>query len=117
MANWALDGLIVTVQKYYHKMNFHTGKGNGWLKHSAHVMLMSKGSRIVAEEYSRTNSMEDKDAKFVDHHDTNLKTPKAHKNAKASSTPKRAIEACAVAEFLLISKICQSRIDSGIPSL
>ena len=44
MMNWALDSLIETVQKYYHKMNFHTGKGNGWLKHSAHVMLMSKAS-------------------------------------------------------------------------
>ena len=43
----------------------------------------------------------------VDHHDTILKTPKAHKNAKASSTPKRAKETCAVAEFLLILKICQ----------
>ena len=67
MANWALDGLIETVQKYYHKMNFHTGKGNGWLKHSPHVMIMSKASRIVIKEYSRLNSTEDKDSKFVIH--------------------------------------------------
>ena len=49
MANWAMDGLIETVQKYYHKMNFHTGKSDGWFKHSAHVMLMSKASRIIVK--------------------------------------------------------------------
>ena len=42
MANWALDGLIETVQKFYHKMNFHTGKSNRWLKHSEHVMVIVK---------------------------------------------------------------------------
>ena len=49
MGNWALDGLIEIVQKYYHKMNYHTGKSNGWLKHSPQVMVMSKASRIVME--------------------------------------------------------------------
>ena len=29
---------IETVQKYYHKMNFNTGKSNGWLIHLSHVM-------------------------------------------------------------------------------
>ena len=52
MENWAMDGLIETVQKYYHKMNFNTGKANTWLKHSSHVMVMSKASCIVIEEYS-----------------------------------------------------------------
>ena len=72
MGNWALDSLIETVQKYYHKMNFHTGKSNGWMKHSSHVMLMSKASRIVIEEYSCLQSNENKDLQFVDHCDTNL---------------------------------------------
>ena len=105
MANWALDGLIETVQKFYHKMHFHTGKSNGWLKHSMHVMVMSKASRIVMEEYSRLNSKEDKDSKFVDHTDSNLKTSKGYKNTKASSTPKKTRECCAVAEYLLLAKI------------
>ena len=89
MANWALDGLIEMVQKYYHKMNFHTGKGNGWLTHLPHVMIMSKASRIVVEEYSCLNSIEDKDSKFVDHQDNNIKTSKGYKNTKASSAPKK----------------------------
>ena len=50
MANWALDSLIETIQKYYHKINFNNGKSNGWLKHSLHVMVMSKASRIIMEE-------------------------------------------------------------------
>ena len=107
MTNWALDSLIKTVQKYYHKMNFHTGKGNIWLKHSLHVMIMSKASLIVIEEYNRLNSTEDKDSKCVDHQDNNIKTARGHNNTKASSTPKRVKESCAIAEYLLISKITQ----------
>ena len=96
MANWAMDSLIETVQKYYHKMNFHTGKSNGRFKHSAHIMLMSKASRIVAEEYSKLRATEDRDAKFVDHDDHNLNTPKAIKNTKNLSIPRRErkIECC-----------------------
>ena len=90
MANWALDGLIETVQKYYHKMNFHTEKGNRWLKHSLHVMIMRKASRIVMEENTHLNSTEDKDSKFVDHQDNNINTARGHNNTKTSSTPKRA---------------------------
>ena len=89
MANWALDSFIETVQKYYHKMSFHTGKGNEWLKHSSHVMVMSKASRTVVEVYSRLNCDEDKDLKFVDHQDSNLKHSKMYKNTKPSSTPKQ----------------------------
>ena len=51
--------------------------------------------------------MEDKDSKYANHRNTILKMAKAHKNTKALSTPKRAKETCAVAEYLLISKICQ----------
>ena len=105
MANWALDSLIETVQKYYHKMNFHTGKTNGWLKHSSHVMVMSKASRIVMEEYSRLNSADDRDTPFVDHQDTNLKTGKGANAVKNSSNPKRERESCAVAEFIQLSKM------------
>ena len=105
MANWALDSLIETVQKFYHKMNFHTGKSNGWLRHSAHVMVMSKASQIIMEEYSQINSKEDKDSKFVDHTDSNLKTSKGYKNTKPSSTPKQTRESCAVAEYLLLGRI------------
>ena len=86
-------------------MNFHTGKSNGWFKHSAHVMVMSKASQIVMEEYSRLNSKEDKDSKFVDHTDSSLKTSKGYKNTKATSTPKRTRECCAVAKYLLLAKI------------
>ena len=105
MANWAMDSLIETVQKYYHKMNFHTGKSNGWFKHSAHVMLMSKASRIVVEEYSKVNGTEDRDSKFVDHQDQNLNTTKAIKNTKNSSIPRRERESSAVAEYLFLSKM------------
>ena len=107
MVNWALDSLIETVQKYYHKMNFHTGKGHGWLKHSSHVLVMSKVSHTVVEEYSCLNSVEDKDSKFVDHQDSNLKQSKMHNNTKPLSTPRQAKEACTVAEFLKFSKITQ----------
>ena len=105
MANWAMDGLIETVQKYYHKMNFNTGKPNAWLKHSSHVMVMSKASSTVMEEYSRLNNVEDHNSKLVDHKDTNLKTMKGVKSVKNSSSPKREREACAVAEYLLLSKM------------
>ncbi len=96
MANWAMDCLIETVQKYYHKMNFHTGKSNGWFKHSAHVMLMSKANRIVVEEYSKLSGTQERDAKFVDHVGQNLNTPKAIKNTKNLSIPRRErkIECC-----------------------
>ena len=96
MLNWALDSLIKTVQKYYHKINFHTGKTNGWLKHSSHVMVMSKASRIVMEEYSCLNSTDDRDTRFVDHQDTNIKIRKGAKAVKGSSNPKRERESCAV---------------------
>ena len=76
MANWALDSLIETVQKYCHKMNFNTGKTNGWLKHSLHVMVPSKASRIVMEEYSCLNGSENHDTRYVDHQDTNIKVGK-----------------------------------------
>ena len=101
----ALNSLIETVQKYYHKMNFHTGKSNGWMKHSSHVMLMSKASRIVMEEYSCLQSNENKDLKFVDHCDTNLKAGKGTKAVKGSSNPKRERESCAVSEYLMLSKM------------
>ena len=102
MANWALDSLIKTVQKYYHKMNFHTGKTNGWLKHLSHGMVMSKASLIVMEEYSCLNSTDDRDTRFVDHQDTNIKIGKGAKAVKGSSNPKRKRESCAVAEFILL---------------
>ena len=105
MANWAMDGLIETVQKYYHKMNFHTGKVNAWLRHSSHVIVMSKASCIVMEKYSWLNNVEDQDLKFVDHKDTNLKTMKGVKSVKKLSSPKHEREACAVAEYLLLSEM------------
>ena len=105
MANWAMDGIFETVQKYYHKMNFNTGKANTWLKHSSHVMVMSKASHIVMEEYSRLNNAEDPDSEFVDHKDTNLKTVKGVKLVKNSSSPKCEREACTVAEYLLHSEM------------
>ena len=80
MGNWALDSLIEMVQKYYHKMNFHTAKSNGWLKHLSHVMLMSKASWIVMEEYSQLQSNDYKDLPFVDHSDTNIKMGKGAKS-------------------------------------
>jgi len=110
MANWAMDSLIETVQKYYHKMNFHTGKSNGWFKHSAHIMLISKASRIVAEEYSKLRATEDRDAKFVDHDDHNLNTPKAIKNTENSSIPRRERESSAVAEYVFLSKMTKDII-------
>ena len=105
MANWAMDGLLETVQKYYHKMNFNTGKANAWLKHFSHVMVMSKASCIVMEEYSRLNNVEDRDSKFIDHKDTNLKTTKGVKSVKNSSNLKREREALSVAEYLLLSEM------------
>ena len=50
------------------------------------------------------NNVEDCDSKFVDHEDTNLKTTKGVKSVKNSSNPKREREACAVAEYLLLTK-------------
>ena len=107
MTNWALDSLIDTVQKYYHKMKIHTDKGNGWLKHSPHVIIMSKASCTVVEKYSRLNSVKDKDSKFVNHQDSSLKQSKLYNNTKPSSTPKQARESCTMAEYLMISKITQ----------
>ena len=105
MLNWALDSLIETVQKYYHKMNFHTGKSNGWLKYSSHVMVMSKVRWIVMEEYSCLNNTDDRDKRFVDHQETNIKIGKGAKAVKGSSNPKCKRELCAVAEFILLSKM------------
>ena len=105
MANWALDSLLETVQKYYHKMNFNTGKSNGWLKHSSHVMVMSKASRIVMEEYSRLNGSDNCDTRYVDHQDTNIKVGKGQKTVKSTSNPKRERESCAVSEYLFLTKM------------
>lgn len=43
MANWTMDSLIKTIQKFYHK---------SYVKHSAHKMTMNKASQIIQEEYS-----------------------------------------------------------------
>ena len=86
-------------------MNFHTGKTKGWLKHSSHVMVTSKASRM--EEYSRLNSADDRVTRFVDHQDTNIKKGKGAKAVKNTINPKRERELCAVEEFILLSKMTQ----------
>ena len=43
MANWALDAVIESIQKFYHEMNFYNTV-SGWLRHSENFMLMNKCS-------------------------------------------------------------------------
>ena len=57
------------------------------------------------EEYSCLQSNENKDLKFVDHCDTNLKSGKGTKAVKGSSNPKLERESCAVSEYLMILKL------------
>ena len=68
-------------------------------------MVMSKASRIVMEEYSRLQSNDDKDLRYIDHSDTNLKSGKGANAVKNSSNPKRERKSCAVAEYLLVSNM------------
>ena len=49
MANWALDAVIESIQKFYHEMNFDNTV-SGWLRHLANVMLMNKCSRFSKAE-------------------------------------------------------------------
>ena len=46
MANWALDSVIESIQKFYHEMNFDNTV-SGWLSHSKNVMLMNNCSRFA----------------------------------------------------------------------
>lgn len=105
MGNWVLESLNETVQKYYHKMNFHTGKSNGWFRYSLHMVVISKASRVVMEECSHLQSTKDKDTHFIDHSDMNIKTGKGAKAVKKSCSPKCERESCAVAEYLKLSKM------------
>ena len=52
MANWALDAVIESIQKFYNEMNFDNTV-SGWLRHSEKFMLMNKCSRFAKTEYSR----------------------------------------------------------------
>ena len=42
-ANWELDALIESIQKFYHEMNYYNIV-SGWLRHSENVMLMNNCS-------------------------------------------------------------------------
>ena len=50
-------------------------------------------------------SNDDKDLWYIDYSETNVKSGKGAKSVKNSSNPKHERESCAVAEYLLLSKV------------
>ena len=51
-ANWELDALIESIQKFYHEINFDNTV-SGCLRHSENVILVNKCSIFSKAEYSR----------------------------------------------------------------
>ena len=102
MANWAIDGLIELIQKFYHKMNFRNDNLDGWMQHSPHLQLNNKSIRFAQAEYTRVYSDAAKSAKFEDTGENDIS---GRRNKKATSVPKRIQEHYAVAEFCLINKL------------
>ena len=70
--NWAVDGLIELIQKFYHKMNFKNDSLDGWMQHSPHLQLNNKAIRFATSEYSRVFSDTSKAMKFGDRSENDL---------------------------------------------
>eukprot|EP00957_Ditylum_brightwellii_P015907 1198096-Ditylum_brightwellii.AAC.2 len=81
MANWALNGIIKMIQKYYHAMNFdNTIKG--WMQHSENVTLVRKYTWFVQTEYNKSGK-EGQEATLINHIDFSPKTDR-NKNQNKS---------------------------------
>jgi hypothetical protein len=98
MANWALDGIIELMQKYYHKMNF-ANTLEGWTRHSGNVALIAKSIQFTTNEYPRAV-----DANTFNENNINLKDDRdAGRNKRYTTTPQRQKERLMVAELHLLS--------------
>ena len=86
MANWALDAMIESIQKFYHKMNFDNIV-SGWLRHSKNVMLMNKCRKSAKAEYSRVRKVAQEE-RFVSHINVSARHDPGD-NTKPTTVPQR----------------------------
>ena len=105
MSNWAIDGLIELIQKFYHKMNFKNDNLDGWMQHSPHLQLNNKSIRFARSEYTRVYSDAAKSAKFDDRSENDYDG--CRNNRRASAVPKRLQEHLAIAEFCLLNRLAE----------
>ena len=96
MANWALDAVIESIQKFYNEMNFDNNV-SGQLRHLENVMLMNKCSRFAKTEYIRVRKVAQEE-RFVSHIDVSARQDPGD-NMKPTAVPQRTLEKQAVTEY------------------
>ena len=102
MANWVLNTVIESIQKFYHEMNFDNTV-SGWLRHSANVMLMNKCIRFEKSECSCVKKVAQEE-QFVSHIVVSARHNPGD-NMKPTAAPQQTLEKQAVIEYLSLTAI------------
>lgn len=100
MANWALDGIIEMLQKYYHRLRFD--EKNAHIKDSAHIMVINRSQRMEATEYGSRNKNRSGNDGGVSQ---DVLHEQKHKNRQSTIIPKRLKEHMAIGELINITKL------------